>query len=80
MAKFNEFRYELLPAYSPDLAPCDYFLPVSKPEEMVRRKEIHHQRAAHRRNRGLFRRIGQIILFGRLEKLENRWSVSSVSS
>jgi len=28
IAKFNEFRYELLPhpAYSPDLAPCDYFL------------------------------------------------------
>ncbi|KAG5341399.1 SETMR methyltransferase, partial [Acromyrmex heyeri] len=28
MAIFNEFRYELLPhpAYSPDLAPCDYFL------------------------------------------------------
>ena len=28
--------------------------PVSKPEEIVRRKEIHHQRAAHCRNRGLF--------------------------
>ncbi|KAG5325865.1 MRP4 protein, partial [Acromyrmex heyeri] len=28
--------------------------PGSKSEEMVRRKEIHHQRAAHRRNRGLF--------------------------
>ncbi|KAG5334183.1 SETMR methyltransferase, partial [Acromyrmex charruanus] len=28
MAKFNEFRYELLlhPVYSPNLAPCDYFL------------------------------------------------------
>jgi len=28
MAKFNEFRYELLPhsSYSPDLTPCDYFL------------------------------------------------------
>ena len=28
MAKFNEFRYELLPhpAYLPDLASCDYFL------------------------------------------------------
>ena len=28
MAKFNEFRYELLPhpAYSPDLVPCDNFL------------------------------------------------------
>ncbi|KAG5307111.1 SETMR methyltransferase, partial [Acromyrmex insinuator] len=52
--KFNEFRYELLlhPAYSPDLAPCDF--PIFKPEKMVRRKEIHHQRAAHRRNRGLF--------------------------
>ena len=56
MAKFNEFRYELLPqpVYSPDLAPCDRRLfPVSKPEEMVRRKKIH-QRAAHRRNRGFF--------------------------
>jgi len=38
----------------------------------VRRKEIHHQRAGHRRNRGLFWRVGQIILFG-LKKLENRW-------
>jgi len=28
--------------------------PVSKSEEMVQRKEIHHQRAPHRRNRGLF--------------------------
>ena len=35
--------------------------PVSKPEEMVRRKEIHHQRAAHRRNRGLFWRTNHII-------------------
>jgi len=28
VAKFNEFRYELLPhpVYSPDLALCDYFL------------------------------------------------------
>ncbi|KAG5331214.1 SETMR methyltransferase, partial [Acromyrmex charruanus] len=54
MAKFNEFRYELLPhpAYSPDLASCDYFLFSN--EEMVRRKEIHHQRTTHRRNRGLF--------------------------
>jgi len=28
--------------------------PVSKPEEMIRKKEINHQRAAYRRNRGLF--------------------------
>ncbi|KAG5310116.1 SETMR methyltransferase, partial [Acromyrmex insinuator] len=55
MAKFNKFRYELLPhpAYSPDLAPCDYFL-FPNLKKMVRRKEIHHQRTAHHRNRGLF--------------------------
>ena len=47
--------------------PLRLFL-VSKSEEMVRRKEIHHQRAAHHRNRNLFW-IGQIILFGRLEKV-----------
>ena len=44
--------------------------PVIKPEEMVRRKEIHHQRTARRRNRGLFWRVGQIILFGWFEKVE----------
>jgi len=61
-------RYELLlhPAHSPDLA---LWFPVSKSEEMIRRKEIRHQRTVHRRNRGLFWKIGQIILFGRLEKV-----------
>jgi len=43
---------------------------VSKPEEMIRKKKIHHQRAPHRRNRDLFWRVRQIILFGRLEKIE----------
>jgi len=41
--------------------------PVSKPEEMVRRKEIHHQRV-HCRNRGLFEGLDK-SLFGRLEKV-----------
>jgi len=55
ITKFNEFCYELLPhpAYSFRFSPLRLF-PVSKSEEMVRRKKIHHQRAAHRRNRGLF--------------------------
>ncbi|KAG5314510.1 SETMR methyltransferase, partial [Acromyrmex insinuator] len=68
IAKFNEFHYELLPhpADSPDLAPCDYFLFLNLKKW---RKEIHHQRAAHHRNRGLFQRVGQIILFGWLEKV-----------
>ena len=45
--------------------------PVSKSEEMIRRKEIYHQRAAQqfRRNRDLFWRFEQIILFRRLEKV-----------
>jgi len=55
MAKFNKFCYELLPppAYLPDLAPCYHFL-FPNLEKMVRRKEIHHQRVAHRQNRSLF--------------------------
>jgi len=53
MTKFNELRYELLlhPAYSPDLTSCEYFL---FPNLKKWRKEIHHQRVAHRRNRSLF--------------------------
>ena len=43
--------------------------PASKLEEMIRRKEIHHQRIAHRRNRGLFWSVGQIILW-MFEKVE----------
>ena len=69
MAKFNEFRY-CFPIQHIRFSPLRLLLfSVSKLEEMVRRKEIHHQRAAHRRNRSLFWRIGQIILFRRLEKV-----------
>ena len=54
MAKFNEFRYELLPSsIFAKFSPLRLF-PVSKSEEMIRRKEIHHHRASDRRNRGLF--------------------------
>jgi len=54
--KFNEFLYELLPhpAYSLDLATISPETIVSKPEEMIQRKEIHYQRAALCRNKGLF--------------------------
>ncbi|KAG5313929.1 SETMR methyltransferase, partial [Acromyrmex insinuator] len=70
MAKFNEFRYELFPhpAYSPDLAPCDYFLFPN----LKKWKEI--QRAAHRRNRGLyFEGLDKLYYSDSLKKLENRW-------
>ena len=48
--------------------------PASKPEEMIRRKEIHHQRATHRRNRGLFEELDKSYYSNGLKKLENRWS------
>ena len=54
--------------------------PVSKLEEMIQRKEIHHQRAAHRRNKGLFWRVGQIILLYRTAWKNWRIVGSSVSS
>jgi len=41
MAKFNEFRYELLPSIFARFNPLRLF-PVSKSEEMIRRKESHH--------------------------------------
>ncbi|KAG5336727.1 SETMR methyltransferase, partial [Acromyrmex heyeri] len=72
MAKFNEFRYELLPhpAYSPDLAPCDYFLfPNLKKWFGGKRFTTREQLIAE--TEAYFE--GQIILFGRLEKVENHW-------
>ena len=72
MTKFNEFSYELFsqfPVYSPDLAATISCFQTWR--NGFRRKEIHHRRAAHCQNRGLFWRVGQIILFGRLKKVEN---------
>ena len=68
MAKFNEFRYELLShsAYSPDLVPCDYFLFPNLKKWFGGKRFT--TREHHRLNR-LFWRVGQIILFGRLEKV-----------
>jgi len=75
MAKFNEFRYELLPqpVYSPDLAPCDRRLfPVSKPEEMVRRKRFTREQLIAE-TEAFFEELDESyyseLLFGRLEKI-----------
>jgi len=56
------FGYELLlhPAYSPDLAPCDYFL-FPNLKKWFGGKRFITQRAAHRQNRNLFWKVGQII-------------------
>jgi len=69
MAKFNEFRYELLshPAYSPDLASL---FSVFKPEEMVWRKEIQHQRATE--TEAYFEGLDKSYYSDGLKKLKNR--------
>ncbi|KAG5323088.1 SETMR methyltransferase, partial [Pseudoatta argentina] len=72
MAKFNEFRYELLlhPAYSPDLASAT----ISCFQEMVRRKEIHHHRTARRiaETEAYFEGLDKSYYSDGLKKLENR--------
>ncbi|KAG5320064.1 SETMR methyltransferase, partial [Acromyrmex heyeri] len=64
MAKFNEFRYELLPAYSPDLAPCDYFL---FPNLKKWRKEIAETDV-------YLEELDKSYYSDDLKKLENRWN------
>jgi len=46
MAKFNKFRYELLP-HPADLAPCDYFL-FPNLKKWFGGKRFTTERAAHR--------------------------------
>ena len=70
MAKFNEFRYGFASPSSIFARFCPLRLfPVFKSEEMVRRIEIHHQRATHRKTEAYFEGVGQMILFGRLKKV-----------
>jgi len=68
----NSFRIAFSSSIFARFSPLRLF-PVSRPEEMVRRKEIYHQRAAHRRNRGLFWRLDKSYYSDGLKKLENRW-------
>jgi len=60
MAKFNEFRYELLlhPAYSPESPATISCFQTWR--NGLEEREFHQK--AHRRNRGLFWKVGQIII------------------
>ncbi|KAG5329657.1 SETMR methyltransferase, partial [Acromyrmex heyeri] len=73
MVKFNEFRYKLLPypAYSPDLAPCDYFLfPNLKKwfggKRVTTREHLIETEA-------YFEGFDKSYYSNSLKKLENRW-------
>ncbi|KAG5344382.1 SETMR methyltransferase, partial [Acromyrmex heyeri] len=74
IAKFNEFRYELLPhpAYSPDLAPCNYFLlPNLKKWFGGKRLIIREQLIAE--TEAYFEGLDKSYYSDGLKKLENRW-------
>jgi len=70
MVKFNEFRYELLP-HSARFSPLRLF-PVCKSEEMVRRKEIHHQKLIAE-TEAYFEGLDKSYYSDGLKKLENHW-------
>ncbi|KAG5342014.1 SETMR methyltransferase, partial [Acromyrmex heyeri] len=74
MAKFNEFRYELLPhlAYWPDLASYDFFLfPNLKKwfggKRFITREQLIAEIDAY------FERLDKSYYSDGLKKLENRW-------
>lgn len=70
-AKLVELRYELLPhpPYSPDLAPCNFFLFPNMKKWLGGKRFTSKVRGSHRRNRGLFCGVQQTIFFGWLEKV-----------
>ncbi|KAG5321201.1 SETMR methyltransferase, partial [Acromyrmex heyeri] len=73
IAKFNEFRYELLPhpAYSPDLVSCDYFLfPNLKKWFEGKRFSIRELIAE---TEAYFEGLDKSYYSDCLKKLENRW-------
>ena len=74
IAKFNEFRYELLPhpAYSSDLAPCDYFLFLNLKKwfggkRFTTREQLIAETEAY------FEELDKSYNSDGLKKLENRW-------
>ena len=73
MAKFNEFHYELLPhsAYSPDLAPCDYFLFPNLKKWFRGKRFTREQLIAE--TEAYFEGLNKSYYSDGLKKLENCW-------
>ncbi|KAG5328737.1 SETMR methyltransferase, partial [Acromyrmex charruanus] len=73
MAKFNEFPYELLPhpAYSPDLASCDYFLFPNLKKWFGGKRFAREQLIAETET--YFEGLDKSCYSDGLKKLENHW-------
>ncbi|KAG5313733.1 SETMR methyltransferase, partial [Acromyrmex insinuator] len=74
MTKFNEFRYELLPhpAYSPDLAPCNYFL-FPNLKKWFRGKRFTTREQLIAETDTYFEGLDKSYYSDGLKKLKNRW-------
>jgi len=74
MTKFNEFRYELFPhpAYSPDLASCDYFL-FPNLKKWFRGKRFTTREPLIAETEAYFEELDKSYYSDSLKKFKNRW-------
>lgn len=75
MAKFNELGYELLPhpPYSPDLAPCDFYL-FPNLKRWLQGKKFYSNEEVEWETDAYFHQLTMEYYSGGLKKLENRWN------
>ncbi|KZC14057.1 Histone-lysine N-methyltransferase SETMAR [Dufourea novaeangliae] len=75
MAKFNELKYELLehPAYSPDLAPSDYYLFPNLKKFLARKRFTSNDEAIAAVN-GYFAYLPESHFNDGIELLEKHWN------
>ncbi|GBP84565.1 Histone-lysine N-methyltransferase SETMAR [Eumeta japonica] len=75
MAKIHELRYELLPhpAYSPDLAPCDYYL-FPNLKKWLGGKRFESNEEVITETNAYFESLEKIYYLEGIKKLEKRWT------
>lgn len=75
MAKIHELRYELLPhpAYSPDLAPCDYYL-FPNLKKWLGGKRFESNEEVITETNAYFESLEKTYYLERIKKLEKRWT------
>ena len=75
MTKLHELNFELLsyPPYSPDLAPCDFFL-FPNMQKWLAGKRFESNEDVITKTEADFKKLSESYFFDGLKKLENRWA------
>lgn len=75
MAKLNELNFQLLPhpPYSPDLAPCDFYL-FPNLKRYLRGKRFASNDEVQSETEGYFAELPKSYYLKGIKKLENRWT------